>query len=502
MAYDLRDFVADLKKAGELVEIDREVDWNYEISALEVMSGRVGGPAFLFNKIKGTPEGGARMLVGFFAGTFRRPHRRIAIALGMDPDVDKVTFMMQVFSRMANMLRPVEVATGPCKEVIKMGKDVNLMEFPFLYHAIGDGGRYQFANITTIRDPDSDWINSGNYAIGVYSRNRLVITPYAHSNFRAIYANKYEARGQSMPVAVSLGGDPAVTIAAGTMLPAGVSEMDLAGGLRGTPMELVRAETSDLLVPANAEMVIEGEIRPYDRLPEGPKIEAFGFSVGPRHPFLAMRVNCITYRKNPIIYDFHTALGSGTMSMQEAFRPAGTYQVQKSLGMPIKLATLNSAVHGGGVTAFAMKDKPYPGFMHDIYDVALGSPVMSVFPLMVFVDGGVNILNYQDTQEAWHTQTNPARDWLITEPVHATTTLTCSWMEPEDTAKYFAPGTLIGPRGLFDATTKETPPLGVSRTSFETLYPDELQKWVVDNWQRLGFTEEPVSEKGWLEAEL
>ena len=72
MAYDLRDFIADLKKVGELVEVDREVDWNYEISAFEVMSGRVGVPAFLFNKIKGTPEGQARMLVGFFAGTFRR----------------------------------------------------------------------------------------------------------------------------------------------------------------------------------------------------------------------------------------------------------------------------------------------------------------------------------------------------------------------------------------------------------------------------------------------
>jgi len=442
------------------------------------------------------------MLVSFFAGTFRRPHRRIAIALGMDPDVDKVTFMMQVFSRMANMLRPVEVATGPCKEVIKMGKDVNLMEFPFLYHAIGDGGRYQFANITTIRDPDSDWINSGNYAIGVYSRNRLVITPYAHSNFRAIYANKYEARGQSMPVAVSLGGDPAVTIAAGTMLPAGVSEMDLAGGLRGTPMELVRAETSDLLVPANAEMVIEGEIRPYDRLPEGPKIETFAFSVGPRQPFLALRVNCITYRKNPVIYDWHTALGTGSTAFSTSFRAPGTYLVQKNLGMPIKLTSSGSPAHLGGVTAFAMKDKPYPGFMHDIYDIASGHPLLGAFPLMIFADGEVNILNYHEIQEAMHTQTNPAKDWLITEPVHATWTLSSAWIEPEDTAKYFAPGTLIGPRVMVDATTKETPPLGVSRTSFETLYPDELQKWVVDNWQRLGFAEEAVSEKGWLEAEL
>jgi 4-hydroxy-3-polyprenylbenzoate decarboxylase len=284
MSYDIRDLIEDLKKRGELIEIDEEADWNYEIPAYEVISGRFDGPAFLFNNIKGVPKG-PRVLVGHFSGSFRRPHKRLAVCLGLSPSIDRPTWVREVSAAMGTMLKPVEVATGVCKEVIKMGKEANLMEFPFTYHAIGDGGKYIMINAVSIRDPDSDWMNAGNYAIEVFSKNRLVITPYAHTNFVSIYTNKYEARGEAMPVAVIIGGDPAVSMAAGAILPPGVSEYDFAGGMRGNPVEMVRAETSNLLVPANAEMIIEGEIRPYERLPEGPKIEAFGFSVGPRQPF-------------------------------------------------------------------------------------------------------------------------------------------------------------------------------------------------------------------------
>src|SRR3972149_11007237 len=111
MAYDIRDFVEDLKKAGELVEINDEVDWNYEISAYEVISGRFAGPAFLFDNIKGISRG-ARVLVGHFAGSFRRPHRRIAMCLGIPPDVDRATFYNMASKPMGPMLKPVEGAAG------------------------------------------------------------------------------------------------------------------------------------------------------------------------------------------------------------------------------------------------------------------------------------------------------------------------------------------------------------------------------------------------------
>ncbi|RJX19997.1 MAG: UbiD family decarboxylase [Desulforudis sp.] len=506
MGYDLRDFLTDLKKAGELVEIDEEVDWNYEISAYEVISGRFDGPAFLFNKIKGI-QPGPRVAASIFSGSFRRPHKRNAICFGIDPGLDRVGWFTELARRMSSMLRPVEVATGPCKEVVKMGKDVNLLEFPFTYHAIGEGGRYIFSNTVIIKDPDSGWINSGNYAIEVFSRNRLVIAPYAHTNFVSIYNTKYQLRGQSMPVAVCLGGDPAVTMAAGMILPPGVTEYDVAGGLRGAPIELVRAETSDLLVPANAEVIIEGEIRPYERLLEGPKIEAFGFSTGPRQPFYAIRVHCITHRKDPIIPDLHTAVGAGCNALHDSFGHMGYLGQIKALGLPIKFGCSVSIPRTGATASNAViKQKypeDYPGFMKDLFQKVLGQPGMGgVLACNLFVDDDVNILDYGEFYEAMFTQTNPARDVIKSAFKYPVMTLESSWMEEEDRTKFFGPGSILSHKLIIDATTKEEPPLGVRRLAFETLFPAAVQEWVVQNWEKLGFTEEARWNKSWLETEF
>lgn len=505
MGYDTRDFVEDLKKAGELVEIDDEVDWNFEIPAYEVISGRFDGPAFLFNNIKGISRG-PRVLVGHFSGGFRRPHKRIAICLGLPPTIDRATWILMSAEAMGTMLKPVEVATGLCKEVIKMGKDVNLLEFPFIYHAIGDGGRYILLNATTIKDPDSDWTNTGIYAIEIFSRDRLVITPYAHSNFASIYANKYEARGESMPVAIILGGDPGITMAAGMLLPPGMTEYDAAGGLRQSPVEMVKAETSDLLVPANAEVIIEGEIRPYERLPEGPKTEAFGFSVGPRQLFYAIRVHCITHRKDPILPDIQCSVGAGTAALHESLFPLGYLAQAKMFQLPIKLGHTVSTKSGATAYNAVKKSKypeDYPGFMEDLFNRIIGLPGMGgAYANNLFMDADVNILDYADSIEAMFTQTNPARDIVKTGKKFATMTIESAWMEEEDCATFMGPGTILSRKLITDATTKEAPPMGVKRTQFETLYPNELQKWVVDNWKRLGFEEESKWNNTWLEADF
>jgi|GEM_PF-1284557 len=503
MGYDLRDFVEDMKKADDLVEINDEVDWNFEIPAYDVISGRFGGPALLFNRIKDVPSG-PRALAAPFVGTFYRPHRRIALALGIDPNLDRPTWYEELARRFSNMLRPVEVASGSCKEVVKMGKDANLFDFPLCYHAIGDGGRYIFLNATVIRDPDSDWINTGNYAIEVFSRNRLVITPYAHTNFVSIYNTKYQLKNEAMPVAVCLGGDPCVTMAAGMILPPGVTEYDVAGGIRGKPMELVKAETSNLLVPADAEVVIEGEIRPYERLPEGPKIEAFGFASGPRQPFYAMRVHCITHRKNPIIWDIHTSIGSSTNALHDGVGWMGPLGQYRMFGLPIKFGNTVSIPRTGATGCHAVIKKKYPedypGFMQDLFNRVMGLPGLGgVLAHNMFCDDDVNVLDYAEFYEAEFTQTNPYKDLIKTEPLPVMT-IEASWMETWDRDKFAGPGTILARKMIYDATTKEEPPQGVRRLRFESLFPDKTQEWVVNNWQRLGFKEEARWFKTWIEA--
>src|SRR3990172_2492436 len=242
------------------------------------------------------------MLTGHFTGRgFASPHSRLAMVLGLDPDCSREQFAFELLSRMQTSLKPVEVATGSCKEVVKMGKDANLFDLPFPTYAVGDGGRYSLTQAHICKDPDSDWVNWANYRAMLYSRNRYAIGAQVGSQFDEIFIAKYEPRGQSMPVATVIGADPAVFFVAGMELPPGVSEADVAGGIRKAPMELVRCETSDLLVPADAEVVIEGEVRPGEFLPEGPLTEASLFQASPRLPNYAVRVNCITHRKYPII---------------------------------------------------------------------------------------------------------------------------------------------------------------------------------------------------------
>jgi 3-polyprenyl-4-hydroxybenzoate decarboxylase len=216
----------------------------------------------------------------------------------------------------------------------------------------------------------------------------------------------------------------------------------------------------------------------------------------------AIRVHCITHRKNPIIYDVHTAFGTGTPSAHDATLHAAFYAIQKAMGMPIKINFMGTPMYMGATQIYGIYDKLYPGFMHDMFELGLGNPAMGIFPGQLWLDGDVDTFDYGDIQEAMHTQTNPLRDWIKTEPAHTTMTISSSWMEDEDREKYFRGAQLATPRLIVDATTKEEPPLGVKATGFETLYPDELQKWVVENWQRLGFKEEAVWKKAWREAKL
>jgi UbiD family decarboxylase len=269
---------------------------------------------------------------------------------------------------------------------------------------------------------------------------------------------------------------------------------------------LVRAQTSDLLVPANAEVIIEGEIRPYERLPEGPKIEVFGFSVGPRQPFYPIRVHCITQRKNPIIWDIHTSLGASGASLQLSLQGLGFTGMAKAFGLPMKLGGTMAPVRSGatGHAAVYKKKYPedYPGFMQDLWDKYLALPGLGgVFARQVFVDDDVNVLDETEFYDALFSQVSAAKDIRVRPPCPVMT-IESSWMEEWDRNKYVGPGTIRGPKQTFDATTKEEPPLGVRRLTFETVFPENVQEWVVVNWERLGFKEEPLWHDSWLKAKF
>ena len=135
-------------------------------------------------------------------------------------------------------IKPVMVATGPIKKEVATGPDANLFKYPWPYFCEGTGGRYSVMNDVIQKDPDSEWINWGNYRVMMLSRNKLTIAMQPGQQGANLLYYKYEPRNMPMPTCISVGGDPACFVAGGLYLPPGMNEVDVAGGLRGEPIEL------------------------------------------------------------------------------------------------------------------------------------------------------------------------------------------------------------------------------------------------------------------------
>lgn len=294
----LREWVQEVDRMGQLKRIDG-ADWDLEIGALVEIIGRENRtrPATLFDRIKGYPTG-YRVLAGLLNNM-----SRLALTTGMAPDISGLQFVQQWRNRMRNLapIPPVRVSWGPVMENVMAGDEVDLTRFPAPKWHAKDGGRYiGTASVTITKDPDSDWVNLGVYRVMVHDRNTLAFFVSPGKQAR-IHREKYFAMGVPCPVAVSFGQDPLLFMMAGLQMPPGVCEYDIAGGIKGEPIEVVRGELTGLLLPAHAEIVIEGESLPSETRVEGPFGEFTGYYGSAERPEPFIRVKRVLYRNNPII---------------------------------------------------------------------------------------------------------------------------------------------------------------------------------------------------------
>jgi 4-hydroxy-3-polyprenylbenzoate decarboxylase len=285
---DLRDYMEILNERGELHIIDKEVHWNLEAAALGAMNNRVEGPVILCRNIKGYPKGYS-LLIDPFHGTFEKPYRLVALACGMEPDIPIDEFTSELAKRVETPIKPIIVNSGTCKENILLGKDVDLYQFPWPYIHYGDGGRYSTLQSWVCKDPESDWVNWANYRTIIHSKTAMGVNPTPGGHLYIIHGRN-EKKDLPTPFCVTYGGDMACVMAAAFAVPYGVSEVNIAGGIRQEPIELIKAETNDLYVPADAEIVVEGELLASVRWDEGPFGEFAGFMHGPRVPRPVLKV--------------------------------------------------------------------------------------------------------------------------------------------------------------------------------------------------------------------
>ncbi|MCX4725636.1 UbiD family decarboxylase [Streptomyces sp. NPDC090052] len=297
---DLRQYIDHLTDTLGEDEV-RVVDgahWDLEIGCITELLAEAEGPALLFDNIPGYPAG--RRVLTNFMGTAART----AVALGLPPDSAKLDIVRawQNISKRIEPVPPVEVATGPVLENVLEGDDVDLTVFPTPRWHDEDGGRYiGTACMVLARDPDTGWVNAGTYRCCVQDKDRLSVWMLGNRHAREI-ATKYWDRGLACPIAVVVGQDPILSTAAAMAAPAGVSEYDLAGGLRGEGVEVLYPPDSDIPVPAHAEIVIEGEMPPLseESVLEGPFGEWTGYYTHSGQETV-VRVKRILHRDDPII---------------------------------------------------------------------------------------------------------------------------------------------------------------------------------------------------------
>ena len=329
---DLREFIARVDALGALRRIVG-ADPHHEIGAItEVAAGMADCPALLFDHLKGYPPGFRIM-----SNVVTTP-QRAALALGIDPLLRPLDALKAWMAKREGLVprQPVEVANPPFMENSRRGNDVDLARFPAPVWHKQDGGAYiGSGSLVVMRDPEGGWINASVYRVQVHGANRVTIQFDHGGRHGAIIARKYWESGKPCPVAVANGEDPALFIAGFEYLPAAVSEYDFAGAIKDAPIEICPGPITGLLIPAHAEIVLEGYLLPFSEnsLPEGPFGEFTGYFAADQRPCPVMEVAAIHYRHDPILF------GSPPM------KPPRFH-----FGLPLRAAGIWSNLQAAGVT--------------------------------------------------------------------------------------------------------------------------------------------------------
>jgi 4-hydroxy-3-polyprenylbenzoate decarboxylase len=417
MAYrDLRDFVQTLDKKGELKRIPFEVDPILEITEFADRAAKQGGPALLFEKPKGytTP-----VLINSFASM-----RRMHIALEVD-SVDEVARRiseylemrmpegligkLKMLPKLAEMgsFFPKTVAKGPCQEIIRNDK-FSLFDYPILQCWPEDGGRFITLPLVFTRNPESGKRNCGMYRLHVFDERTTGMHWQTQKQGAEHYRRMKHHGRQRMEVAVAIGADPATMYSAILPLPPDLDEMMIAGFLRQSPVELVKCQSCDLEVPANAEIVLEGYVELGELRTEGPFGDHTGFySLADEYP--VFHVTCVTQRRDPVYAT--TIVGPPPMedyymgkAIERIFLPLMRLQLPeiRDVAMPAE-----GVFHNLMLVSIR---KSYPGHARKVMHAIWGLGQAMFTKCIVVVDEDVDV--QQPGQVVWKSLNNidPQRD--------------------------------------------------------------------------------------------
>ena len=486
MAYrDLREFLALLESRGELKRVAAEVDPRLEMTELCHRVLERAGPALLFEQVKGhsmhvlgnlfgTPQrvalGMGRNDVGELreVGELLAQLREPEAPKGLREAWEKLPLVRQILA-----MAPRHVARGPCHEILLEGEEVDLGRLPVQTCWPNDAGPLITWGLVITRGPQRSRQNLGIYRQQVIAPGRVSMRWLASRGGALDYRDHCLAHPREpFPVAVALGADPATMLGAVTPVPDSLSEYQFAGLLRGAKTEIVKCMSHDLHVPARAEIVLEGHIRPGDTALEGPFGDHTGY-YNEQERFPVLSLDRITLRRDPIYHSTYTGkppdepavLG---MALNEVFVPLLQKQFPEiaDFYLPPEGCSYRLAV-------VSMR-KQYPGHAKRVMFGVWSFLRQFLYTKFIIVtDDDVNVRDWKDVIWALTTRVDPARDTLIAEDT------------PIDYLDFASPVSGLGSKMGIDATNKW--PAETARRWGEPIAMDEAVKRRVDSlWQSLG----------------
>tara|TARA_A100001391_G_scaffold195873_1_gene173694 strand:+ start:66 stop:1535 length:1470 start_codon:yes stop_codon:yes gene_type:complete len=482
---DLRDFIAALEEKGELKRIRAEVDPYLEMTEICDRTLKAGGPALLFENVKGH----SMPVLGNLFGT----PRRVALGMGQEsvealrevgellaflkePEPpkgfrdawDKLPIFKQVMS-----MGPKKVKRAPCQEIVLEGDDVDLDMIPIQHCWPGDAAPLVTWPLVITRGPHKERQNLGIYRQQKLGKNRLIMRWLAHRGGALDFREWQKAHpGEPFPVAVALGADPATILGAVTPVPDSLSEYAFAGLLRGSRTELVKCGLSDLEVPASAEIILEGHLYPDDVAPEGPYGDHTGY-YNEVETFPVFTIERITHRRDPIYHSTYTGrppdepaiLG---LALNEVFVPILRKQFPEIVDfyLPPEGCSYRMAV-------VTMK-KQYPGHAKRVMMGVWSFLRQFMYTKFVIVlDDDVDARKWEDVIWAITTRMDPSRDTVLVDNT------------PIDYLDFASPTAGLGSKMGMDATNKW--PGETDREWGEPIVmSEEITSRVDERWDSLG----------------
>jgi len=480
---DLREWIDYLEGNGEVVRVKKEVDRDLEVGAItrRVYDLHEGAP--LFENIKGFAPG-FRILGAPLGLSKNNRYARLASVLDMPLESSWRELTEAYLRKRANPIEPNVVLEAPCHQNVMVGPDVDLDIFPVPFIHDEDGGRYIGTwHATITKDPDSEWVNYGMYRHQVFEKNKLGIPAIAIEHAGQHYL-KQKARGKRLEVAIAIGSEPVCAMMSATGLPAGVSEVAVAGGIRGKAVDIVKCKTIELYVPASSEIVIEGYIDPSEKHKEGPFGEYTGYNAGGDHEWPVLTVTAITYRDDPIIT--MSCMGVPVDDSGVVFLFTAGAEILEELrdrrGYPVNFVAYP---HAGvcHICAISLSSVPYKAFPQTVATAAWATkPGNDYSTVLLIVNDDVDVTDPEQVLWAMATRVHPTRD--VHTIKHSFAVPLLPYLSPEERML------MVGPRVLLDGTwpTDWKPEWVPKVSAFNTLWPIDIQKRVIDNWREYGFS--------------